>query len=118
MSENMYFDDEIKKEVIKRCENKLYDSWNKYGVTINLPIFVVNSMLEALDNCKSELEKNQNYERLKTQIIEECLQIMENYAMHVTSQPETNLGQNITKNIAIHETIKEIKKHFNYQKNN
>ncbi len=112
MSEKMYFDENIKKEVISRCENQLKDSWNKYGPAVNLPVYVINSMLEALNSCNENLQKS-SYQHGKDDAVNQILDLITNQAMHVTTIPDTKLGDGITKNLALIEMINVIKKHFN-----
>jgi hypothetical protein len=112
MEQKMIFDEKLKKEVIARCEKKLYDDWNRYGVTVSLPVYVINSMLQELENCKNKLDKL-SYDHGKTDAINLILEMINNQAMHVTTIPETKLGDGITKNLALIEMINIIKKHLN-----
>ena len=112
MENKMIFDDKIKKEVIQRCENRLHDDWNRYGVTVSLPVYVINSMLEELENCKKNLDKS-SYDHGKIDAVNQILDLMNNQAMHVTTIPDAKLGDGITKNLALIEMINIIKKHYN-----
>lgn len=112
MEKEMIFDDKLKEEVIARCEKKLHDDWNRYGVTVSLPVYVIDSMLKELENCKNKLDKS-SYDHGKTDAINSILEMINNQAMHVTSMPDTKLGDGITKNLALIEIINIIKKQFN-----
>lgn len=112
MEQKMIFDDKLKKEVIDRCEKILHDDWNRYGVTVSLPIYVVNSMLEELENCKKNLNKS-SYDHGKMDAVNNILDMLHNQSMHVTTIPDTKLGDGITKNLALIEMINIVKKHYN-----
>lgn len=112
MEKEMIFDDKLKEEVIARCEKKLHDDWNRYGVTVSLPVYVINSMLQELENCKDKLDKS-SYDHGKIDAVNLILEMINNQAIHVTTIPETKLGDGIIKNLALIEMINIIKKHFN-----
>jgi len=108
----MIFDDKLKEEVISRCEQKLHDDWNRYGVTVSLPVYVINSMLNELDNCKKTLDRS-SYDNGKIDAVNQIIELLNNQAMHVTTIPDVKVGDGITKNLALIEMIKIIKKNFN-----
>jgi hypothetical protein len=112
MEQKMIFDDKLKQKVIDRCEARLHDDWNRYGVTVSLPVYVINSMLETLESCNENLQKS-SYQDGKNDTVKQIIELITNQAMHVTTIPDTKLGDGITKNLALIEMINIIKKHFN-----
>ena len=91
---------------------KLHDDWNRYGVTVSLPVYVINSIIQELENCKNKLDKS-SYDHGKIDAVNSILELINNQAIHVTTIPETKLGDGIIKNLALIEMINIIKKHFN-----
>ena len=103
--------DEIKpaEEILKRLnthENIVMSP------SIVLPIKLLQNLLREHEEINYQIKKcNKNI--IEQETIQHCLQIIKNYADHVTTQEQKNLGDGTVKNMALHEVIGIIKKEFN-----
>lgn len=86
------------------------------GIVMNpsvvIPITTVLSLLRDYEDLQLQIKKC-NKETIEFEVLQKCLQIINNYADHVTTQEHKNLGDGIIKNIALHEVIGLLKKEFN-----
>ena len=78
-----------------------------------LPITLVLSLLRDYEDLQTQIKKF-NKETIEHEVLQKTLQIIKNYADHVTTQEHKNLGDGTVKNMALHEIIAIIKKEFNH----
>lgn len=77
-----------------------------------IPVTTVLCLLRDYEDLQTQI-KNCNKETIEKDTIQKCLQIIKNYADHVTTQEHKNLGDGTVKNMALHEVISLLKKEFN-----
>jgi hypothetical protein len=77
-----------------------------------IPVTTMLCLLRDYEDLQTQI-KNCNKETIQKETIQQCLQIIKNYADHVTTQEHKNLGDGTVKNIALHEVIGLLKKEFN-----
>jgi len=80
--------------------------------SIILPIKLLQNLLREHEDINYQIKKC-NKQIIEKETIQNCLQIIKNYADHVTTQEHKNLGDGTVKNMALHEIIAIIKKEFN-----
>lgn len=80
--------------------------------SIVLPIKLLQALLREHEDITYKIKKC-NKETIERDTIQQCLQIIKNYADHVTTQEHKNLGDGTVKNMALHEVIGLLKKEFN-----
>jgi hypothetical protein len=77
-----------------------------------VPIATLEQLVLDYEYIQDQLKKCTK-ETIQKETVEICLQIIENYAHHVTTQPDKQLGDGTQKNLALVEVHALIKKHFN-----
>jgi hypothetical protein len=108
--------EQLIEELIARIQIQKNDPWNKLGDSINIPIKITDILIKEIQHYNS-LQQNFNLEKSNEFIIQQIIELIQNYADHVTSVIDHNLGDGIQKNLAAHEIIKLIKKKYDYQSN-
>ena len=80
--------------------------------SIVLPIKLLQNLLREHEDLNHQIKKC-NKKTIEQETVEKCLQIIKNYADHVTTEEYKNLGDGTVKNMALHEVIGLLKKEFN-----
>jgi hypothetical protein len=106
--------EQLIEELIARIQIQKNDPWNKLGDSINIPIKITDILIKEIQHYKS-LQQNFNLEKSNEFILQQIIELIQNYADHVTSVIDHNLGDGIQKNLAAHEIIKLIKKKYDCQ---
>ena len=96
-----------------KCKTAQNDHWNLSGPTINVPVVIIEKLLHEIEYLKEKLD-NCDVTKAEKSTIEKCLNILDDYAHHVTTIPDQIVGQGITKNLALVEAQTLIKKELHY----
>jgi hypothetical protein len=96
-----------------KCKLAQNDPWNLSGPTINVPVVIIEKLLHEIEYLKEKLN-NCDVTKAEKSTIEKCLNILDDYAHHVTTIPDQIVGQGITKNLALIEAQNLIKKELHY----
>lgn len=97
-------------EIKHKCQIAINDPWHN-SPCVNIPIKIINQIICELETCQIHLEKNTKHDQIKETALK-CLNILDMYSQEVMSKPEAKVGDGITKNLAIIEAMKLIKKEF------
>lgn len=97
-------------EIHHKCQLAINDPWHNLPCVM-IPIKTINQLINAVQDCHTELDKNLKYDQIKETAVK-CLNILELFSHEVMSKPEAKIGDGITKNLAIIEAMKLIKKEF------
>ena len=76
-----------------------------------VPIATLEQLVLEYEYLQEQLKKC-NKETIQKETVETCLQIIDNHAQYVTTQPDKQLGDGTQKNIALAEVHALIKKNF------
>jgi hypothetical protein len=101
-------------EILKnKCKDAQNDPWNLSGPTVNVPVNIIEKLLKEIEYLDKKLQ-NCDVTKAEKSTIEKCLNILDDYAHHVTTIPDQIVGQGITKNLALIEAQNLIKKELHY----
>lgn len=97
-------------EIKQKCQVSINDPWHNLPCVL-IPVKTINQIINGIEDCQAHIEKiNRNDQDKET--VCKCLHILEMYSQDVMSKPEAKVGDGITKNLAIIEAMKLIKKEF------
>lgn len=94
-----------------KCQTAINDPWNNSGPSILVPVKVINQLISNIQDCHQSLKLKQNTS-IEIETVIKCIHILDMFSQDVLSQPENKVGDGITKNLAIIQAIKLIKKEF------
>ena len=112
-----HFSQTNKNLILDKCKQSLNDPWSNTGPAVTLPVKIVNDLISALNFCEHTLSAKEHND-IKLETVKNIISILAVHADNILSHPENKLGDNTSKNLAIIEAIKIIKKEYKITENN